>query len=521
MGDYGFWRLAERDPEAVALVMSDGRTITRGELLARSNQLVHGLRDLGVEAGDSVAVVQPNDVPMVEIYFAAMQAGFRITPINHHLVGPEIAYIVDDSEARVAIVHQQFADAVTAARAEAVLDDDRWFAVGDIDGFRSFDELAEGRSTAAPEGRTAGQATHYTSGTTGRPKGVRRAMHQIDPSDMAELMTGLQGMFGIVPEDGNVHICGSPLYHTAPLMWFASALHMGHPAVLMDRWDSVRALELIDEHRVTWSHMVPTQFHRILGAVPEEDRAKYDVSSLRAMVHAAAPCPPDVKRQMIHWWGNSIWEYYAATEGGGTIISAAEWLEKPGSVGLPWPGSEIRILDDNHNDVPTGAEGTVFMSLALADFEYKGDRDKTDSNRVDGFFTVGDWGYLDEDGYLFLKDRRSDLILSGGVNIYPAEIEAALMSIPSVADAAVFGIPHPDWGQEIKAVVQPRDESVLGDGAAQEALRDEIMAALVGSLARFKHPRTIDMIAEMPRDPSGKLFKRKLRDPYWAGHDAD
>jgi long-chain acyl-CoA synthetase len=521
MGDYGFWRLAERDPQAVALVMSDGRIISRGQLLARSNQLVHGLRARGMEAGDSLAVVQPNDIPMVEVYFAAMQAGFRITPINHHLVGPEIAYIVDDSEAKVAVVHEQFADVVTTARAGSSLEDDRWFAVGDIEGFDSFEDLADGQPTSSPEGRTAGQATHYTSGTTGRPKGVRRAMFEIDPNDMAELMTGLQGMFGIVPADENVHLCGSPLYHTAPLMWFASALHMGHPAVLMDRWDSVRAMELIDEHRVTWSHMVPTQFHRILGAVAPEDRGQYDVSSLRAMVHAAAPCPADVKRQMIEWWGNSIWEYYAATEGGGTIISAAEWLDKPGSVGLPWPGSEIRILDDDHTDVPTGVEGTVYMSLALADFEYKGDKDKTESNRIDGFFTVGDWGYLDEDGYLFLKDRRSDLILSGGVNIYPAEIEAALMAIPGVADAAVFGIPHTDWGQEIKAVVQPRDDSVLDDATAQDALRGEIMAALMESLARFKHPRTIDMIEAMPRDPSGKLFKRKLRDPYWAAQDAD
>ena len=344
-------------------------------------------------------------------------------------------------------------------------------------------------------------------------------MAEIDPSDMAELMTGLQAMFGIVADDGNVHLCASPLYHTAPLMWFGSAFHLGHPAVLMGRWDAVRFMELVDEHRVTWSHMVPTQFQRILAAVPPERRGDHDTSHLRAMVHAAAPCPPDVKRQMIDWWGDAIWEYYAATEGGGTSISAEEWLRKPGSVGLPWPGAEVRVLDDQHRDVPPGVEGTVYMSLAMADFEYKGDRDKTESNRVDGFFTVGDWGLLDEDGYLFLKDRRSDLILSGGVNIYPAEIEAALLAVPGVADAAAFGIPHPDWGQEVKAVVQPEDPAVVGDPAAQDVLRARIRDSLVGSLARFKHPRSIDVIAQMPRDPSGKLFKRKLRDPYWEGHD--
>ncbi|MGI9578272.1 MAG: AMP-binding protein [Microthrixaceae bacterium] len=519
MGDYGFWRLAEREPDEVALVMDDGRRVTRGELLARSNALVHGLRAQGMQAGDSLAVVQPNDLPMVELYFAAMQAGFRITPINHHLVGPEIAYIVDDSEALAAVVHERFADAVEVARKESSLADDKWFAVGDIEGFHGWGELSDGQPTTAPDGRNAGQATHYTSGTTGRPKGVRRAVAEIDPSDMAELMTGLQAMFGIVAEDGNVHICGSPLYHTAPLMWFGSALHLGHTAVLMDRWDSVRFMELVDEHCVTWSHMVPTQFHRILGAIAREDRGNYDVSTLRAMVHAAAPCPPDVKRQMIDWWGDAIWEYYAATEGGGTSISASEWLEKPGSVGLPWPRAEVRILDDAGEQLPANEEGTVYMSLAMADFEYKGDKDKTESNRVDGFFTVGDWGYLDDDGYLFLKDRRSDLILSGGVNIYPAEIEAALMMVPEVSDAAVFGIPHEDWGQEIKAVVQPADHSVLGEDAGEQALRDEIMAALGESLAKFKHPRSIDFIAEMPRDPSGKLFKRKLRDPYWAEQD--
>ena len=517
MSELGFWRLATAEPDAVAMHLPDGRTVTRGDLHARANQLVHGLRSLGLSAGDSVAVVQPNDLPMVELYFATLQAGFRLTPINHHLVGPEIAYIVDDSEAGAVVVHERFADTVTKARADSTLADDAWFAVGDVAGFRDWAELTDGQPSTPPEGRTAGQATHYTSGTTGRPKGVRRALFDIDPDDMAALMTGLQGMFGIQPGEGNVALCGSPLYHTAPLMWFGNAFHMGHPAILMDKWDPVRMMELIDEHHVTWSHMVPTQFHRILAAIPPGERGRYDVSSLRAMVHAAAPCPPEVKRQMIDWWGDSIWEYYAATEGGGTIISAAEWLRKPGSVGLPWPGSDIRILDDAHHDVPAGTEGTVYMSLALADFEYKGDKEKTNSNRVDGYFTVGDWGYLDDDGYLFLCDRRSDLILSGGVNIYPAEIEAALLGVPEVGDAAVFGIPHPDWGQEIKAVIQPADTAVVGDTTAEDALRDRIMAGLTETLARFKHPRSIDFLEALPRDPSGKLFKRRLRDPYWEG----
>ena len=355
---------------------------------------------------------------------------------------------------------------------------------------------------------------HYTSGTTGRPKGVKRALVDIDPSDLAELMSGFHAMFGIEAGGNGAHICCSPLYHTAPLMWFGGAFHLGHTAVLMEKFDAVRFMELVDEHKITWSHMVPTQFHRILSSIPPEERGKYDVSSLKAMVHAAAPCPPEIKRQMIDWWGDSIWEYYAATEGGGTIITSKEWLDKPGSVGLPWPGSEIKILDDDHNEMPTGEAGTVYMSLALADFEYKGDAEKTKANRWNGFFTVGDYGYLDDDGYLFLRDRKSDMIISGGVNIYPAEIEAVMIGAPDVDDVAVFGIPHADWGEEIKAVVQLVD-GVDHDAAATAAIFEYLEANLAG----FKTPKTIDFIDEMPRDPSGKLFKRKLRDPYWADSD--
>jgi long-chain acyl-CoA synthetase len=259
--------------------------------------------------------------------------------------------------------------------------------------------------------------------------------------------------------------------------------------------------------------MVPTQFHRML-ALPEDVRLKYDCSSVRCMVHAAAPCPPDVKRRMIEWWGDAVMEYYAATEGGGTIITPQEWLRKPGSVGRAWAGSEIRIYDDAGELCPPNVEGTVYMALAQANFEYKGDERKTSDNRRDGFFTVGDWGLLDEDGYLFLKDRKSDMIISGGVNIYPAEIESVLLTFPKLADVAVFGVPNEDWGEEIKAVVQPA-EGVDAD----DELRREIAAFCEGQLAKYKRPKTIDFIVDMPRDPNGKLYKRKLRDPYWEGRD--
>ncbi len=281
----------------------------------------------------------------------------------------------------------------------------------------------------------------------------------------------------------------------------------------MDKWTPQQMLHLIDKYRVTNTHMVPTQFVRLLG-VPEDERAKYDVSSLRHMVHAAAPCPPDIKRQMIEWWGPVIDEYYAASEGGGTIVFAPEWLEHPGTVGRAWPISEVVILDDDGNEVPTGEIGTVYMHMMTGNFEYYKDKEKTDKSRKGKYFTVGDVGFLDEDGWLFLSDRKIDMIISGGANIYPAEIESELIMHPKVADVAIFGIPHPDWGEEVKAVIEPI-EGVEGNAE----LEAEILAWSAERLAKFKRPKSIDFTTEMPRDPNGKLYKRKLRDPYWEGRE--
>ena len=509
MTELGFWKMATADPERVALITPDGLEHDAGELLAAANQVSHGLRALGLDRGDTVAVVLPNDYEMLAVYLGATQIGLYITPINHHLVGPEIAYIVNDSDAKVLVAHERFAAEVEKAATEfATLHASHRFAVGAVSGFRPYGELTGGQPTTAPEDRVAGAAMHYTSGTTGRPKGVKRQLVDIDPDVLGELYSGFQGMFGVQPLDGHVHITGSPLYHTAVLMWAANALHMGHPLVVMDKWSPEGMLELIDRHKVTTSHMVPTQFHRML-ALPEDVRMSYDMSSLRCMVHAAAPCPPDVKRRMIEWWGDAIMEYYAATEGGGTIVTAAEWMTKPGTVGKPWPGSEIRILDEDGKDVATGAEGTVYMSLALSDFEYKGDAAKTAENRKAGFFTVGDWGLLDEDGYLFLKDRKSDMIISGGVNIYPAEIEAVLHSYPDVLDAAVFGIPSEEWGEAVHAVVQAKAGRTLD--------LDALRAHASEHLGSYKRPRSYEIRDELPRTDSGKLLKRVLRDEHWKG----
>jgi long-chain acyl-CoA synthetase len=512
MGDLGFWALAQEDPDYLALVTPEGEEVTSGELLGHANQMVHALRAQGFAIGDVVATLLPNCAEMIEIYLAALQAGWYLVPINHHLVAPEVAYILKDSGAKAFIVHDRFAAVATAAADEAGLDASGRLAVGEVPGFASYGEIRDAQPTTPPEDRTIGDVMNYTSGTTGNPKGIYRKLMGITPEQAALGLSGLLFLFDVQPQDDNVHIIGSPLYHTAVLRFGSASLHLGHTIVLMDKWLPEDMLRLIEQRRVTTSHMVPTQFHRLL-ALPEDVRTSYDVTSLRHMIHAAAPCPVDVKHKMIAWWGNAVDEYYAASEGGGTLVTAEEWLQKPGTVGKPWPISEIAIFDDEDRRIDEpGVIGTVYMAMQTADFEYHGDKEKTKKNRIDKFFTVGDVGFLDEDGYLFLRDRKIDMIISGGANIYPAEIENVLLSHPKVGDAAVFGIPHDDWGEEVKAVIEPA-EGV----EANDELAAEILAFCADKLAKFKTPKTVDFTNEMPRDPNGKLYKRKLRDPYWEG----
>jgi long-chain acyl-CoA synthetase len=512
MGDLGFWALAQEDPDYLALITPEGLKVRSGELLGHANQVVHALRAQGVEPGDVVATVLPNGAEMLELYIAALQAGWYLVPINHHLVAPEIAYILKDSGTKVFVAHERFAEASIAAADEAGLSPSGRLSVGDIEGFSSYAAIRDAQPPTLPENRTLGDVMNYTSGTTGNPKGIFRKLQGVSPEQAALGLAGVLFLFSVQPKDDNVHIIGSPLYHTAVLRFGSASLHLGHTVVLMDKWTPEEMLRLMAQHRVTTSHMVPTQFHRLL-ALPESVRNSYDVSSLRHMIHAAAPCPIDVKHKMIAWWGNAIDEYYAASEGGGTLVTAEEWLQKPGTVGKAWPISEIAIFDDDGNRVEEpNVIGTVYMATQGSEFEYHGDKEKTKKNRIGAFFTVGDVGVIDEDGYLFLRDRKIDMIISGGANIYPAEIESVLLSHPKVGDAAVFGIPHDDWGEEVKAVIEPA-EGVVGD----DALAQEIMTYCAGKLAKFKTPKSIGFTDEMPRDPNGKLYKRKLRDPYWEG----
>ncbi|RII14629.1 Long-chain-fatty-acid--CoA ligase FadD13 [Streptomyces sp. YIM 130001] len=510
----GFWAQATADPDRDVLVAPDGESWTAGRLHAATNRLVHGLHAAGLRRGDAFAVVLPNGVEFFTAYLAATQAGLYLVPVNHHLVGPEIAWIVADSGAKVLITHERFADAARAAADEAGLASEGRFAVGSgstVDGFRPYAELLDGQPESAPDGRTLGWVMNYTSGTTGRPRGIRRPLSGKPPEESH--LGGFLGIFGIRPFDDNVHLVCSPLYHTAVLQFAGAALHIGHRIVLMDRWQPEDMLRLMATHRCTHTHMVPTQFHRLL-ALPDEVRASYDVSAMRHAIHGAAPCPEHVKRSMIDWWGNCVEEYYAASEGGGAFATAEDWLKKPGTVGKAWPISELAVFDDDGNRLPPGELGTVYMKMSTGGFSYHKDEAKTAKNRIGEFFTVGDLGVLDEDGFLFLRDRKIDMIISGGVNIYPAEIESALLSHPAVADAAAFGIPHADWGEQVKAVV----EAAPGHPAGED-LADRILAHCTERLAGYKCPKSVDFVETMPRDPNGKLYKRRLREPYWEGQE--
>ena len=512
MSDIGLWTIAAQTPDRPAVIEPDGTVISYAALAARADQFGRGLQALGLAPGSTVAAMLPNGSQALALFFAAIETGLYIVPVNWHLAAAEVAYILGDSEAGAFVAHERFAEVAAAAADQAGIDPSARFAVGAVPGFAPLTELGAG-GFGRPRERTTGAPMLYTSGTSGRPKGVRRALTGEDPDNVAAAGTWLFGIFGLKPFDSHVHLCCSPLYHTAVLNFATISIQLGHPVVLMDRFDPEETLALVERHHVTHSHMVPTQFKRLL-ALPEEVRSRYDVSSWRAAIHAAAPCPQEVKRRMLDWWGPVVIEYYAATEGGGSAITAKEWLARPGSVGKAWPGSEVRVLDDSGDDLPTGEPGLVYMRMGTATFDYYKDRDKTLASRARGMFTVGDIGYLDSDGYLYLCDRKSDMIISGGVNIYPAEIEAELSCHPAVGDVAVFGIPHDEWGEEIKAVVQPADGIAPGPG-----LTAELLAFLGGRIAKFKLPRTIDYVAELPRDPNGKLYKRRLRDPYWTGRE--
>jgi acyl-CoA synthetase (AMP-forming)/AMP-acid ligase II len=507
-------RHATEHPDKAAIVMAGtGESITFAEYEAGSNRVAHLLRAAGCQRGDHIAVLMENHPRMLEIEGAAERAGLYFTLINTYLAPDEVAYIVGNSRSR--LFFSSVAKRVVAETAAQLCPQlERLLMVG-LDAPSGRWEPYEAAVATWPSSpipdESLGTAMLYSSGTTGQPKGILRALPEASPGDPLPVMDFVRFLYSF--REGMTYLNPAPLYHSAPQASVSGALRLGATTVVMEHFDPEQWLAAVERYRVTNCQMVPTMFIRLLH-LPDEVRARYDLSSLECIVHAAAPCPVPVKRAMIEWLGPIITEYYGATEANGfTWCDSDQWLAHPGTVGKPVFG-DLLILDDQGDECPGGVDGTVWFRGATA-FEYFDDPIKTaEARTADGMTsTVGDVGHVDADGYLYLTDRRSYMIISGGVNIYPQETENLLATHPAVLDVAVIGAPNDDLGEEVKAVVQPVDL-----GRAGPELARELIAFCRNNLAHFKCPRTVDFVAELPRLPTGKLYKRLLRDQYWAGH---
>jgi long-chain acyl-CoA synthetase len=500
---------AKSHPDKPAFIMAySGETVTYGELEARSNQGAHLFRSLGLDAGDSVAFFIDNHPRYYELLWAAQRSGLRFTCLSSKLTTGEVEYIVKDCEAKAFVTSKALSE--TALAVAPLIPGVALFMVGGEAGpYKSLEDARAPFPTTPIADETAGRAMLYSSGTTGRPKGVKRAgavEPAIDaPNPLAMLGQALYGW-----TSDSVYLSPAPLYHAAPLGWSMAMQALGGTVVMMERFDPEDALRFIEQYAITTAQWVPTHFVRMLK-LPPEVRERYDMSSLKAVFHAAAPCPVPVKEQMIAWWGPIVHEYYAGTEGNGfCIINSTEWLAHKGSVGRGLT-AQVKICDDEGEPLPPRTEGMVFFEGG-GQFEYHGDPAKTaESRNKHGWTTLGDVGWLDEEGFLYLTDRKSFMIISGGVNIYPQELENVLIGHPKVADAAVVGAPDEEMGEKVVAVIQPMDWADAGD-----ELRAELMAYARQHLSHVKSPRVIDFMAELPRHPTGKLYKRLIRDAYWA-----
>jgi long-chain acyl-CoA synthetase len=495
--DAGVIAQARIRPEQIALRSGD-ETRTYAELDDRARRVAHALHALGVRRGDRVAVMVPNGIEYFEAAHGAGRLGAVVVPVNVHFKADEAGWIVSDSGATAVVVDEPLLGAL------AGVEDVPRLVVGD--GYEAALAAAPAGEVEDPDVVGDGWPTvmAYTSGTTGRPKGV--AIGEDDFRRRAEGVAAGGQRWGLGPDD--VHLAVGPLYHSGPAYWAQMHLALGATVDVMPRWDAEEALAIIQRDRVTSTHMVPANFQRLL-ALPAEQRDRYDHSSLKLVLHAAAPCPVPLKRAFMDFVGSEkVWEYYGASEGGGTVISPQEWLEHPGSVGKPFPGNEFVILDDDGNALPAGEVGTVWVNPAASSFEYHNDAEKTAASHRERFFTVGDAGYLDEDGYLFLTDRKSDMVITGGVNVYPREIEECLLGHDEIVDCAVLGVPDDEWGEVIYALVQPLPGSRLDEGGVVTYVRDH--------MADYKRPRIVELVDELPRDPNGKVRKPKLREAYLA-----
>ena len=490
-----------------------GETITYRELEARSNRLAHLLRAAGLRRLDHYAIFMENHPRYIECCAAGERSGLYYTAVNSFLTAPELAYIVNNSQSKALIASQAKREIALAALADCPSVELCLIVDGPGDGSRVrnlAEAAAECPATPIADERL-GAAMLYSSGTTGRPKGVLRPLPDQSPAEPLSALATRLNVWRF--REGQVYLSPAPLYHSAPLAGVGGTIRRGGTAVVMERFDAEHFLELVERYRVTHAQLVPTMFSRMLK-LPERARLACDLSSLEVAIHAAAPCPAPVKRAMIDWWGPIILEYYSATESMGmTVCDSAEWLAHPGTVGRSVLG-EIHVLDDEMREVPVGQTGKIWFRTA-SPFEYFNDPVRTaEVNSPDGTMsTLGDIGRIDEEGYVYLTDRASFMIISGGVNIYPQECENLLVTHPKVADAAVFGAPNDEMGEEVKAVVQLAPG--FTPGADTEA---ELIAYCRDHLARYKCPRSIDFEAELPRLPTGKLYKAALRERYWKGH---
>jgi long-chain acyl-CoA synthetase len=499
---------AKTHPDKAAYIMAgSGETVNYGELDARSNQGAHLFRSLGIHTGDTIAFFIDNSPRYYEVLWAAQRSGIRYTAISSKLTASEVEYIVKDCGAQALVVGKGVADVALALapRIPSV----KLFMVDGAEGpYLSFEAARSAFPTTPIADESAGGPMLYSSGTTGRPKGVTRPAAPAAPID-APNRAAVRGqtLYGWTPD--SIYLSPAPLYHAAPLGFSMAMQALGGTVILMERFDAEDALSLIEKYKVTTAQWVPTHFVRMLK-LPPEVRTKYDVSSLTQVFHAAAPCPVPVKEQMIEWWGPIINEYYGGTEGNGlTVISCQEWLAHKGSVGRSQL-AELKICDDEGEPLPPRSEGVVYFAGG-GQFEYHNDPKKTaESRNRHGWTTLGDVGWVDEEGYLYLTDRKSFMIISGGVNVYPQEIENLLITHPKVADVAVVGGPHEEMGEEVIAVIQPANWSEAGDDLAAE-----ISAFARASLSHVKSPRKIDFMEELPRHQTGKLYKRLIRDAYW------
>ncbi|HUB85555.1 MAG TPA: acyl-CoA synthetase [Rhizomicrobium sp.] len=508
---------ARTTPDKPAIVMaSTGETLTYKQLEERSNQGAQLFRSLGLKPGDGIAIFMENNARFLEMCWAAQRAGLYYTCISSRLTAGEVEYIVKDCSAKIFIAGHTLA--AVAGEVKALLSGVKLFMLGGtIAGYESYEDAVAKLPVTPIADEVAGADMLYSSGTTGRPKGVRVALQGAPIDAPNPLILIVQGLFGFNAD--SIYLSPAPLYHAAPLRYCMTIQRLGGTVVVMEHFDAEEALRNIEKYRANASQWVPTMFVRMLK-LPDAVRLKYDVSSMKSAVHAAAPCPVEVKRKMIEWWGPVIHEYYAGTEGNGfCYVGSADWLKHPGTVGKSLLGP-VHICGEHGEELPVGEEGTIYFESATPEamFAYHNDEKKTKDSRHPqhlNWSTLGDVGKLDDEGFLYLTDRKAFMIISGGVNIYPQETENLLINHPKVADVAVIGVPNEDFGEEVKAVVQPADWADAGP-----ALADELMAYARANLSAIKCPRSIDFERELPRHPTGKLYKRLIRDRYWGKRDS-